>query len=330
MRKLLIAAFILFSIAAQAQNTWLPQPYQYEFKRALFDSTLRVPVMNSDRAYFTNKDSIGTMWMRTDSVKLFGRFPGNVIKSLVTYDSLVDLKNQFNLSAIRNQLSSSQTGDYYISGQGSASKLVAYRAASVPFVQYLMFSHDGIDTTKKTWAFGVSGTPAGSPFHTGDSLTLRSYSTTGTFVRDVMVFYRNGTIRIPGTNNLILGNTGAVATELTVNGQSQFNGSTQINGSYEHTGGVTEHSTTTITGDYTVLSSDLFINVNNSANCTITLPNTPVGHILYIKKIISNAFTVTIVPGGGGVTIDGGSSVVISAFNASILVHDDGTNYFVY
>lgn len=330
MKKLLTLLFIFISIACAAQTSWLPQPYNYDFKRGIFDSTLRVPVISSNRAFYTNKDSIGLLWLRPDSVKLFGRYPGNIIKELVTYDTIISIKNQVKISAIQNQLLSSQTADYYISGQGALSKSVIYGASSVPFLQYLNFSHDGIDTTKKTWSFGVSGTPAGSPFHTGDSLTLRSYSTTGTFIRDVMVFYRSGIVRFPGTNQLILGNTGSVSNELTVNGISVFNGSVQINATITHTAGLIRTGTTTVTGDYTTLSSDMFINVNNTANCTITLPGTPIGNITYIKKISNNAFTVTVITSGGVPTIDGGASAVISGFNSSILIHDDGSNYFIY
>jgi hypothetical protein len=237
-------------------------------------------------------------------------------------------------SYINNATTPVQTANYWISGKGSLSQSIVYNPISVPFTQYLNFSHDGSDTTKKTWSFGVSGTPAGSPFHTGDSLTLRSYTNTGTFLRDVMVFYRNGIVRFPGTNQLILGNTGGVGTELTVNGLSVFNAAMQLNGHYDHTGGINEHTTTTVTGDYTVLSTDLYINVNNTANCTITLPaatlSPPTGNLFYIKKTINNGFTVTIVVAGGTQTIDGGADYVLTAFNNSVQVHDDGSNYFIY
>lgn len=94
MKGLITGLFLLFTFATQAQTTWLIQPYNYEWKRGIFDSTLRVPIIASNRAYYTGKDSIGLLWFNPDSVKLFGRFPGNIIKTVVTYDTIVSLKSK--------------------------------------------------------------------------------------------------------------------------------------------------------------------------------------------------------------------------------------------
>lgn len=312
-------------------------------------STVGTSTSNSQIAYSINTNTvpntsqlaINRFYNRlTDHINYVGfiygdNYAANAGDRWLTDKGYVDsLSANLGTSYIKNATTPVQTANYWISGKGSLSQSIIYNPISVPFTQYLNFSHDGSDTTKKTWSFGVSGTPSGSPFHTGDSLTLRSYTNTGTFLRDVMVFYRNGIVRFPGTNQLILGNTGGVGQELTVHGLSVFNAPMQVNGNYEHTGGIREHTTTTVTGDYTVLSTDLYINVNNTADCIITLPaaqsSPPTGNLFYIKKTINNAFTVTIVVAGGTQTIDGGANYILIALNNSVQVHDDGANYFIY
>lgn len=325
MRKILVVVFMLFSVGGIAQTTWLTQPYNYDFKRGIFDSTLRVPIISSDRAFYSNKDSIGLLWMRPDSVKLFGRFPGNIIKELVTYDTLLSLKN----NTIKNQKLISQSADYYISGQGISASYNTYNAVTNTYAPFQSFATDAIDTTKRLWSIGIQGA-TGAPSNGGANLVFRSYTNAGLFVANAIAVTRGGGLFAAQTLN---------APSVVVAGGTIAGGSTiGVGGSFSTTlangGAIYNNGISTVTGDYTAISTDTWINVNNSANCTITI-NAPgsglaaAGRIYYIKKISNNANTVTIIASGGA-TIDGSSSVIMSTFNASVTLHDDGTSWFVY
>lgn len=303
--------------------------------------------------FMGHPSTVNTTLLRIDST---GRITASKYKNNVAGDSVLSTDNNGLLklkyvstgtwdstkvkdSVIRNQNWQTQTANYNITGKGTASWLTATNATGVPYVPYLTFAHDGLDTTKKAWGFGISGTPGGSPFNVGDSLTLRSYSTTGTFLRDIMVFFRNGGVRIVGGNSFTVGNPGQITFgALTVYGNAVFNSpALTLNGGLQVQDGIQERKTTTVTTDYTVLTTDLYINVNNTANCIIQIPTAQTGPVtgwkFYIKKISNNAATVTVQVGGLGAgiqLIDGVLTSVISGFNNSIYVHDDGSNYFIY
>lgn len=299
-------------------------------RRVYPDSTLKVPVLNTDRTFATNRDSIGQIWMRPDSVKLFARFPGNIIKSLVTEDSL-----KFGRSYIRNQFAAGQLADYAITGNGSVAKMTASNAVTATYARFYAFSTDPIDTTKQLWTIGLVGAAGGGPIHSGGSLVFRSYTTTGAVLADKMSILRNGAVVIPGTMTVGTGTFTFSAVAINTTGNIGANGSVGAAGGMINGGQVAEWATATVTGDYTVLGTDLYINVNNTADCTITIPAalsaTPgKGRVLYIKKTINNAFAVNIVVSGGTQTIDGGASAAISAFNSSLTLHDDGSNWFIY
>lgn len=329
MKRILIIIFLLQALHATAQTSWIIQPFNYEYKRGLFDSSLRVPVMNTDRAFFTNKDSIGLLWFNADSIKLLGRFPGNIIKSFVTYDTIVALKNQQLSNFIQNQNLATQTANFRISGNGSSATYNTYNASAAAYSPFYSLATDAIDTTKRLWSIGLQLTPGIG--NSGANIVFRSYTTTGVFIANAMSISRSGNATAPIFN---------ATTQLTTLGGTGGGGITlgtgaSISSTLAHGGATYSNGTSTVTGDYTTSNTDTWINVNNSANCTITINNpgsglAAAGRVYYIKKISNNAATVTIVCTLGGVTIDGNSSAVISAYNSSITLHDDGTNWFIY
>ena len=88
-------------------------------------------------------------------------------------------------------------------------------------------------------------------------------------------------------------------------------------------------SKTVPTGNYTVQKSDQIVLVNNSANCTITLPaaSDVVDKRFTVKKISNNAFTVTVVAASGN--IDNATSQVIGVAYTSLDFASDGTGYWI-
>lgn len=275
--------------------------------------------MNTDRAFFTNKDSIGLAWIRPDSVKLFIRFPGNVIKSIVTYDSIISLKN----STIQNQNFYSQSANYSITGIGSNALTNIAKSSAATFTSYLHLSHDGIDTSKKAWAIGMMGTPStsGPTTPTGDSLKFRSCNNSGAYVSDVLTLTRQGAVFIPGA--LTLGAVNSSAQQLLINGSANIVKDMAVRGITNYTS-LKERAISTVTTDYTLTSTDLYVNVNNTANCTITLPLPGFYGVYHIKKISNNVATVTIVGPNGTELIDGSTSMVLTAYNEAKTMHDNG------
>lgn len=334
MKKLIL--LLLLALPTISFGQWVGQlSFKYAYKGTYNDSVLRIPVINSNRAFYSDKDSVGRLFFRPDSVKLFGHFPGNVIKTLVTYDTILSLKN----NTIKNQLLTDQTADFAISGVGSAAKLTTFNSSVAGFNRYLVLGHSGTDTTQQSWSIGLTGIGGGGPGFAGNTLTFRSHTTTGGFINDVMTLTRGGLLTLTGQEKIgtgtVTGVTG-VSPTLTVVNSVIIGQGLAIGQSFFQKGAIYNSGAVTITTDYTIQPLDLFINVNNTANCTITIPaaaaqgNGLDGRIFYIKKTINNAFTVTIVVSGGTQTIDGSASAVISAFNASVMLHDDGTNWFVY
>lgn len=328
MKKLL---FFLLLLPTLSFGQWVNQlAFRYAYKGTYNDSVLRVPVINSNRAFYSDKDSIGRLFFRPDSVKLFGHFPGNVIKALVTYDSIIGLKNQNLSTFIQNQKSTAQTGDYYVTGQGISASLNNYNAVTNTYTPFHSFATDALDTTKRLWSIGISGA-TGAPSNGGGNLVFRSYTNAGLFVANAMTVLRGGQLIVSSSISVPVVNFSGGVT----GGGSSISTGASIANTLAHGGATYNNGTSTVTGDYTTSSTDTWINVNNTAaNCTITI-NAPgsglaaAGRIYYIKKISNNAFTVTIVVAGGA-TIDGSSSAVISSYNSSVLLHDDGTSWFIY
>jgi hypothetical protein len=512
MKKLLIALFVLISISGYAQTTWMNQPFNYDFKRGIFDSTLRVPVINSNRAFYNNKDSIGLLWFNSDSAKLFTRFPGNIIRSLPPVDSVIinrafppqsanynitgsgkigtyldhapqgstpsysegrvwyddgekslsiydditntslqvgqesyvrarnstgstivngsvvyingstgtnptvalakadllstarvigmathDIANNtvgkitvignvndlntsaFSagdsiylsattagaftnipptfpnfpislgyvirshvnmgrvllniqkapaLSAILNQNASAQSANYSINGNGSASSFHASNAFGATYKAYYNLGHYVVDTSKRIFSIGLMGSPSGPGGGSGDSLKIRAYDTSGVSQIDVMTITRGGAINAPG--GITLGAVNNSLQRLLVNGSVKISGPMTVTGVLVNNGGLNQAKTTTVTGDYTVLATDLYINVNNSSNCTITLPLQGVGYVFYVKKISNNASTVTIQGANGTELIDDATTLVLSAYKSAVVLHEDFTQWWVY
>lgn len=215
------------------------------------------------------------------------------------------------------------------SGKISGSVLNAYNTSSANFKSYYHLSHDGADTSKKAWSIGMMGTPStsGPTTPTGDSLKFRSCNNSGVFYTDVMTLTRQGSIFIPGV--LTLGNVNSSAQQLLVNGSVNIVRDMAVRGITNYNS-LKERGTVTVTGDYTVTNNDLYINVNNTVNCTITLTLPGTYSTYHIKKISNNAATVTIVGPNGTELIDGSTSLVLLLFNDKTYLHEDGTSYFTY
>jgi len=85
------------------------------------------------------------------------------------------------------------------------------------------------------------------------------------------------------------------------------------------------------TSNYTVTDSDLIIYVDaTSSPATITLPaaTDSGGHVFYIKKVDSSGNTVTI-DADGTETIDGEQTIEMNLQYQCIMVHCDGTEWFI-
>lgn len=72
------------------------------------------------------------------------------------------------------------------------------------------------------------------------------------------------------------------------------------------------------------------VRVNNTSDVIINLPavSTAPGRVYIIKKVSNNANTVTITANGSE-TIDGNTTNVISAFNASVMIQSDGVSWSI-
>jgi len=87
-------------------------------------------------------------------------------------------------------------------------------------------------------------------------------------------------------------------------------------------------SVTTETGAYTASDGDLVLADASSSGFTVTLPTPSAGDVVAVKKIDSSSNAVTIATPGAE-TIDGHSTITISAQFASRDFVSDGTNYFM-
>jgi len=87
-------------------------------------------------------------------------------------------------------------------------------------------------------------------------------------------------------------------------------------------------SVTTETGAYTASDGDLVLADASSSGFTVTLPSPNAGDVVTVKKIDSSTNAVTIATPGAE-TIDGHSTITISAQFASRDFVSDGTNYFM-
>jgi hypothetical protein len=85
---------------------------------------------------------------------------------------------------------------------------------------------------------------------------------------------------------------------------------------------------TTETSSYTAGVYDVVLADASSGDMTVTLPSPDTDVQVSVKKIDSSGNTVTVATPGSE-TIDGNSSLTISAENVSRTVVSDGSNYFI-
>lgn len=90
----------------------------------------------------------------------------------------------------------------------------------------------------------------------------------------------------------------------------------------------------TVTSDTTLNEDDNFVYVDASGgNITITLPPVSAGiiagQVIHIKRIDDSANTVTI-DGDGAEVIDGQSTQTIASQYTSIMLHSNGTEWFIH
>lgn len=85
---------------------------------------------------------------------------------------------------------------------------------------------------------------------------------------------------------------------------------------------------TVATGNYTANTADQLILVNNTANCTITLPvaSDTNGKRFVVKKVSNNPYTVTVTSSS---TIDNETSQIIDTPYTSLDFVSDGTEYWI-
>lgn len=305
--------------------TWTIQA-NLEGRRYYADSTFRLPVLNTFRTFATNKDSIGQLIMRGDSAKLYARFPGNTVRSLATEDTVISMVSRQAGNYIQNQNAAAQTANYAITGNGAVAKMTAFNTVTATYTRFYSLATDAIDTTKQLWTFGLIGTPGGGPINSGGVLAFRSYNTSGAVLTSTaLTLSRTGNATI--ASQLTTGGTITSGLAVVAAGVVQAGNGLAV------TGSKIESSSVTVTGDYTLLATDLYVYVNNSANCTITLftpaSGNGAGRVANVKKISNNGFTVTVVVANGA-NIDNSPSDVISAYLVGHTYHDDGTNYWIH
>jgi hypothetical protein len=323
MRYTILIIFSLFTTVVSGQ--WRPSPYYYQYKGLKIDGPLLLPVSLSVDG---NLDRAGGLRYNTTTNKV-QFWDGSLWNDLVSGST-----DQY----IFNRQSPAQDGNYYISGNGSATKITAVNPDNAAYQRYFVFGRDGVDTTKQLWSlgiYGVPGAPGGGPSgNSGGTLKFRAYTTSGATIGDILSVSRQGRVDVSGALYVGTG-TPSYAGALTVAGNVGVTGGVSMTGGLSVGQLIVENGTSTITGDYTVTSDDVYVNVNNATNCTITIPvANPTtlfrGRRLHIKKISNNAATVTIVVQFGIQTIDGNSSYVISGAGDPVMLHDDGSNWFTY
>lgn len=160
MKKAFLLAFLAIFIGTltQAQTIFLSKQMNMNPTRNYVDSLFKVPVLNTDRTFATastnglSVDSIGQIWMRPDSIKLFGRFPGNLIKALVTQDSLM-----FGNSNIRNQFTTPQVGSFNITGTGVIATSLSLGTTSI--IAGTLLNASKVFDNAATNVVGIRSTP---------------------------------------------------------------------------------------------------------------------------------------------------------------------------
>lgn len=303
------------------------------------DSGLQVPVLNTNRTFVTNRDSIGQLWMRTDSAKIFGRFPGNVIRALAGEDTTRALRASITAGAgnfIANQTATAENKSFRISGQGIFEGTNGYKI----FVNRA--------NTSQTGVIGFRN------LNTGDTVGYVGLHAIG--LNDLGLNSLRGkvTIRVPRDSSIILGQlnpelpyvvvrSGKIAVADTVNVTpayplhiTSYQDTSITTRRKVYAGGVISTAgiwanVRTVSATSTVLADDHTLIVNTSGgNVTLTLPpaSSSNGKIYYFKKA-STSNTLTL-QGNGAEQIDNANTYVITSFLASVMLHCNGTTWYVF
>lgn len=126
---LLISLFFAVNIVYAQSPTFTVQMNMAQ-RRAYADSTAKMPTLNTNRTFATNRDSIGQYWMRPDSAKMFIRLPGNTIQAVTTEDSLRSALFRLPNHFIQNT-TTPQTANYSITGDGVIGNTLAIGTTSL-------------------------------------------------------------------------------------------------------------------------------------------------------------------------------------------------------
>lgn len=102
----------------------------------------------------------------------------------------------------------------------------------------------------------------------------------------------------------------------------------EVNDNFDTVDSELSESVTTQTSDYTASDNDTVLADASGGDITITLPAPDDEIKVIIKKIDSSSNTVTVATPGSE-TIDGQSSLSISAQYVSRSIVSDGSNYFI-
>lgn len=305
------------------------------------DSGLQVPVLNTNRTFATNVDSIGHLWMRPDSGKLFGRFPGNVIRAIAGEDTTRALRAAINSvpgasNYIVNQTATAEAKSFRISGQGIFEGTNGYKT----FVNR--------PNTSQTAVMGFRN------LNTGDTVGYVGLSSI--LFNDISLNNLRGrvTLRVPRDTAIVLGQLTPEIAYVSVRSGKMSIGDPAIatppnplyiGGTQDTTvvsarrvlaGGLMSvagiwANVRTVAATSAVLADDHTLIVNTSGgNVTLTLPpaTSSMGKILYFKKA-SSTNTLTI-QGNGAEQIDNANTYVISSFLASVMLHCNGTTWYVF
>lgn len=337
MRHILFLILLTVAHVSMAQSPTFTIQQNMAGRRYFADSTAKMPALNTNRTFATNRDSIGQFWMRLDSAKMFIRRPGNIINAVAIEDTTRALRWAIASGSglyIQNQSAADQNASWRISGQarilGSTSyKMFMERANSTSQLAVIGFK-TGVDT------IGYVGLPSLN----SNEISLNSIK-------------GRVSIRTPRDSAIVLGQLNTEIAYVSLRrGKMAIGDTVSVNAnypveiqSYQDTslnarrrvlaGGIMTNAgfwgnirIASVTGnvsvdDFTVLGN------TSGGNITLTLPPaaSSMGKILHFKKT-SSTNTMTI-QGNGAEQIDNANTYVISTFLASVTIHCNGVTWYI-